>query len=559
MPDFTDSWLPGSRGFWPNQSPLGAVPDTLIDGSNVVPVGPGYLTTFGGLLATPGIAAATMMPVKDTFGGLGSGSVIYHRGDTYWYIGSGSVSVGASALSPSATATSNLQFRKTIGGSNILAGVPTPTTAQIPVLATNGAGTMTGTHSVKIAWKRSSTGAVGNSSEASASVSTSNNKLQITIASIPANIDLVRVYACRRGFSTTGPWYFLSEHTVTPGGGSTTITALGPNDSGQWADGDLAAELAPIENYSPVELSIVGTHVLALGSVMVIIDQSGGYYYSFPTYPETFSPERFASLPGPVIGIQARAADGFAYVWGANYLAALIATPNGHIIPRIMWATVGFPNADAACLIESELWGWSGEPIRTTQSGDPDTSFALPVRDYLRQRWAATMNNTVCGYSPEFNAMVYCNGSEAIAYYRALDAWSTILTVSGGVVAAVTDGRMLLLSPGSGSSLGRFGAGGGVAGTALSAFRHAGAPQYRKTIHCMRHICEGAVRIDVMTNLDRTTVKGTQTLTGAVDAHGKTKHLNIQNAQSYAMKYSLGAGESAYSSTVDGVVEMVGV
>jgi hypothetical protein len=48
-------------------------------------------------------------------------------------------------------------------------------------------------------------------------------------------------------------------------------------------------------------------------------------------------------------------------------------------------------------------------------------------------------------------------------------------------------------------------------------------------------------------------------LTGAVDAHGKTKHLNIQNAQSYAMKYSLGAGESAYSSTVDGVVEMVGV
>ena len=31
----------------------------------------------------------------------------------------------------------------------------------------------------------------------------------------------------------------------------------------------------------------------------------------------------------------------------------------------------------------------------------------------------------VVGYSEEWNAVVYFHGSEAIAYYRGLDAWST--------------------------------------------------------------------------------------------------------------------------------------
>lgn len=543
MPEVQDMYSVGSRGFWPNQSIFGDVPDTLIGGSNVVPRGPGFCAAFGGYGANAGgRACETMMPVKDTLGGLTAGSVIYSRGDTYWFVGSGEVFVGTQSLG---NATSNLTFRIGISGGNIIAGVPMPISAPAGAHSETPPGSMTGTFSFKIAWKRSSTGEIGNASLPSATVVASGSKLSLTGPTVPTGIDRVRVYVCARGFSTTGPWLFLSEHTVAAGSPlSLPTTVLGPYNNGEWSDGDRANELAPINNFTPQALGAVGTHVLALGSVMVIIGDKGGYYYSFPTKPETYSPLKFAALPGPVVGIQPRAADGWAYVWGSNYLAALIITPDGDVIPRILWANIGLGNPDAGCLVESELFAFDGEPIRTTQAGDPDTGFGLPVRDYMRANlWG---DDVVVGYSPEWNAVVYFNGSVALAYYRSADAWSTPLTGLTGVRAAVTVGRELRVAA-SGTSMSSYGNGSGTSAVAITPFRYFESLMHRKTTRTFRVAAAGNYTVDLFTNGDLGTVKATWTVSqGATTQHSPPLRSNVHNAISYALKFSF-SGDATIS------------
>jgi len=534
MPDVQDVFAAGARGFWPNQSILGEVPDTLIGGSNVVPRGPGYCAAFGGYGSAPGVTACdTMMPVAATVGGLATGSVIYARGNTYWWVGSGTVFVGNDNLGGAST---DLQFRISTTGTTYVAGIPMPISA--PVATASGTGTMTGTYSFKIAWKRSQTGAIGNASLPSLSLSTSNNKIGLTGPTVPTGINRVRVYVTARGFSTTGPWLFLSEHNVTAGVAlSLPVTVLGPYNNGEWTDGDRAAELAPIENFTPQSLGAVGSHCLTLGSVMVIIGSDGSYYYSFPSKPETYSPLKYANLPGPVMGVQPRGADGWAYVWGINYLAALILTPDGDVIPRVLWANIGLPNPDAGCLVESELFAWSGEPVRTTQAGDPDTSFAHPVREYMRSSgWGA---NVVVGYSPEWNAVVYFNGSTALAYYRSADAWSTPLTGLTGVRAAATFGRSLIVAPGTGTAMFAFGNGSGTTATAITSFRTYGSLMHRKTIRTLRVLAAGSYTVDLFINGDTSTVKATWTVTqGAGWAHSPPLKTNIHNAISYGLQFT---------------------
>lgn len=532
--EWTVMLQPGARGFWPNQSPRGPVPDTIIAGSNCIPVGPGKVSSYEGYGAASALlGAATMMPVAATSGGLTSGNIVYSRGDTYWRCGSGTAVVGSTTLGAT---TSALQFRIGLGGADITAGIATP---GAPVLATNGAGSMTGTYSVRVAWKRSTTGAVGNASTPSAVVSASSNKLQLTLPAVPAGIDTVIVYASARGFGATGPWLFLSEHPVTPN----PIVALGPNGNGQWADGERAAEFAPFDNDPPPS----GTHCCALGNLMVVLGCYGGagIAWSKPAELEAFPPDNVAFLPGPVIGVLPRPSDGFAYAFGANYLAALVLIPGPIVLPRLMWAYTGFLNADNACLVESELWGYTDEPVRTTQETAPDTSFGLAVRRYMRANWSPA--NVVVGYSPRDNAVVYFHQGEALAYYRSLDAWST--SIPGSTArAAVTVSQQLYMAPSSGNLVG-YGAGSGTTATALTPF-YEPAGGFTNTISNIRTGLSGAATIAVMTNLDQTTVQATQTSSGSGDNYTSWLRTNLKNSTSVALRYTFTG--SVYESQVDG-------
>mgnify|MGYP000867308235 FL=1 len=544
MPEITEVIRPGWRGWWPNQSPLGAVPDTLLSGSNCVPTGPGKLQSFAGYGAGTATAGATMFPVKDTIGSIGTGSINYDRGDTYWWIGTGTATVGSSSLG---AATSSLQLKIGLAGTAYTAGLARPVLAA-NALATNGAGNMTGTYSVKIAYKRSATGAVSNASEKSNTVSASSNKLQLTVPAPGAGtgVDRVQVFAAPRGFSETGPWLFLSEHTISEGV-PTVITALGPFGNGQWADGDRSSYLAPLENFAPP----TGTHVLTLGSVKCVLGCYGGagIAFSFPAKPESFSPDRVSFLPGPVVGVAVRPSDGFAYVWGTNYVAAVILVPGGYVLPRLMWSAQGLADSNSACLVESELWAYTNEPVRTRTDGDPDTSFAIQVRDYMRSNWTGEV---VVGYSEEWNAVVYFHGSEAIAYYRGLDAWSTPLTgLSGSVRAAAAAGNRLFVAD-AGGTVKRFGGGSGTTGTALTVFSQPNVGR-NFTLNAVETAATGGVTFEVFTNMDTATSQGSKTISGVGNQHSAYLYLNVINCRSVALKYTVPAGGAVYQSTGTGV------
>jgi hypothetical protein len=543
---FEVSFVPGSRGYWPNQSPEGPVADTIIAGNDVSPHGPGKLVAFTGYGLATGLGGAVMMPVAATSGGLGTGSVIYYRNASYWWVGSGTVVVGSTSIG---TATSSLQYRIGLAGTTYTAGVVVPGT---PVLSTFGVGNMSGTYSVKIAWKRSWSGAVGNASVASAAVSASSQRLQLQLPAVPTGttaVDRVIVYSSARGFAATGPWLFLSEHPVTPTLITGTVNGLGPNGNGQWADGDRAAELAPIDNDTPP----TGTHCCGLGNLMVVPGCYGGsgVAWSNPASPEAFNPNNVAFLPADVIGLLPRASDGFAYVWGSNYLAAIVLVPGGLVIPRTMWGNTGMSGADNACLVESELWGYTDEPVRTTQDSAPDTTFGLAVRDYMRANWT-TPASVVVGYSPRDNAVVYCYGprNEALAYYRSMDAWSAPLT-SGNIQAAVTVGQQLRVAVGS--SLFSFGTPtAGLTATAITPF-YEPMGAYTNTISNVRTGLRGSgtTTIDVLTNYDQLTSKASQTITGASGDYFSTwLRCNVLNATAVALKYTFSG--TIYKSVLDG-------
>lgn len=535
---------PGDRGWWPNQGPIGAVANTVLAGSNVCPRGPGKLSAFPGHAAAAGLAGDTMMPVGNTFAAIGTGSVVYYRQETYWYEGSGNVSVGNTSIG---VASPNLKFIIGLAGTPITAGLTAPSQ---PLLELNGSGPMSGTYSVKICYKRSASGAVSNASIASAVVSCAGNKLKLTVPAPgagAAGADRVRVYVTARGFGLTGTWRFLSEHTISPTA-ATVITALGPNGTGAWADGDRGTETAPFENDPPP----AGTHCCVLGSVMMSIGCYGGagVAFSFAAKPESYSPDRVTFLPGPVVGIAPRPSDGFAYVWGTNYLAALVLVPGGVVIPRLIWSGIGLPNPDAGCLVESEFWCYDGEPVRTTQAGDPDTSFALAVRDYMRQNW--TTANVVVGYSQRDNAVVFFHGSECVAYFRALDAWSTPLTCPGSVRAAVSVGDELRFAPGT-SGLQAFGRGTGTSWFAVTEFRDGGTV-FQKTVRNAKTSCSGAVDWGILTNLNQVVLEDAQSIPAGGDQHGEWLRTDIKNVESYAFRYSGTGLQNVYQTYVDGNV-----
>ena len=286
MPEITEVIRPGWRGWWPNQSPLGAVPDTLLSGSNCVPTGPGKLQSFAGYGAGTATAGATMFPVKDTIGSIGTGSINYDRGDTYWWIGTGTATVGSSSLG---AATSSLQLKIGLAGTAYTAGLARPVLAA-NALATNGAGNMTGTYSVKIAYKRSATGAVSNASEKS------KHGFGLVEQVAVDGTSSRRRYWRRPGSGVRSPSRILRDWAVAVPvraydleGAPTVITALGPFGNGQWADGDRSSYFAPLENYAPP----TGTTSSRLGVKCVLGCYGGAWNRLFvPAKPESFAGSR---------------------------------------------------------------------------------------------------------------------------------------------------------------------------------------------------------------------------------------------------------------------------
>lgn len=532
------------RGYCPNQTPIEAIANSIYRGSNVLFRGARLAESFKGMGSGAGAntGQATMMNVANLPAGLATGDVVLLRTPT-WFIGSGTVRIGGVSIG-TANSTLQLNLGGTSAGTVYSAGLSAPAAPTIAAAGLTGKKNQ-GSYSVRVTLVRSTTRAESNASPVSNVVSVRRDAITVTAPTPSNGADRWAIYASRRGFGSTGPWYFLGEYSSF-----TTQTV-------EWYDGDLTDTLSPID-FDPAS-SYPGTHCFALGNVMVIAGyEVAGLVPSIPGHYEAFPPDSvsFLNPHEPIVGVRGRATDGWQYIACANSLHAAILTPSGEfpIVPRAIWTDVGFQNPDAFCLVESELWGFSGArgAVRTRQQGEPDTTFAYDVQsDFSSFDPAAT----VVGYDPANDLVVYASGTTALAFNRATSQWSTPLDLPASVDAAVTIAGNLKLS--IGGQLYTFNSGSGTTWSLTPAFKNAGAPGFNKTITRVLLSTNCDATAYMLANLDGTNGASMSVAspTGTYGGHGAWNKLNFKNAKTYSVRATgTGAGDSIYEIIVDGVV-----
>jgi hypothetical protein len=531
-----------SAGFVPNQSPDGPIPGSVIAGSNVLFTGMNLFSSFKGMGGSAGGGAAVMWLVGSETGGWrgATGSLIKYRGGSYWYIGPGATLVRGAATTYSGSADLAIAS----GSYNGPAGLSAP---DAPVLASAVAanGKLEGTYSIKVTRVRSTTGAEGNASEASNVEifnATDGKWADITFPATADGQDKWGLYCTRRGFGATGPWYWYKD------------IAIGSTADQTWYDGDLKEIFAPFEYDLPPD----GTHCFALGSVMNVAGISGnGIAPSIAGKPEAFPADTWVYLnPNEeIIGVTGRGTDGWQYIICRNSLHAAILTGSSinPLISRPIWTDTGFASAKGCCLVETEMWGVTGQGafVRTRQQGEPDSSFAMPVESYIKG-WTAA--NVAVGYSPADDLVVFGHGTEMLAYNRKTAQWSTPLSAGFTIASMIAANGTLYVS--DGTNLYAFGGGSGTSWSATSAFSDGGEPMTAKTARYFQVTADHAVDWALHADLSTATVTSDTTTDATSGDHvTATYKLNARRKVNFAVTFSgTGQGQSVYGAVLDCLV-----
>lgn len=192
---------------------------------NLLISGDGKLRSFKGLAALSGNGSSVMFSFGAGTAGLAKSGGIDGKGSVYAgpslaciYIGTGDVLVDRVSLSTAASTT--LALRLLRSGSYTGSALNGPFTAGLAAplagtLAAGAAGLITGAVSFKHTWVRNATGAEGNASPASNTITFSATKANYLISeTAPNGADRIRLYPTPRGFGSTGPNYFYVEKTV---------------------------------------------------------------------------------------------------------------------------------------------------------------------------------------------------------------------------------------------------------------------------------------------------------------------------------------------------------
>src|SRR5882724_144115 len=232
----------------------------MITGSkNLIIGGDGRLTSFKGVTALSGSGSSVMFPFGAGTAGLALSSAIAGKGSVFagpnlacCYIGYGDVLIDRASLATVASTTPALRLLRS--GSYTSGGLANgPFTWGLPLagagtLSAGVAGSITGAVSIKHTWVRNATGAEGNASLASNSITFAATKANYSITeTAPNGADRVRIYPTPRGFGSTGPNYYYTEITVASfrrtltditTNGTTTISSPA---QAQWTAADVGA------------------------------------------------------------------------------------------------------------------------------------------------------------------------------------------------------------------------------------------------------------------------------------------------------------------------------
>jgi hypothetical protein len=312
-----------------------------------------------------------------------------------------------------------------VSGAYTPAGLAAPSAPGFAASATPST-KFNGTYSVGLVAVRVTSGAVSNISLRSAVIAVNDVKGEITLPATPFGATHFIVYGTPRGQGTNGVLRkvtTIAPIAVSPG-------AVIPVD---WVDGELG-DLAPITNDVPPAC----THCFPLGSLMCVVSSGGMVYPSKPGQPEAFDvglAVRLASGEAPV-GITARGSDGGVFIGTRNSISLVVATgsESAPVLPRGVFENVGIANGNAMCWVYDTLYVFSaaGSLCRTHGGSEPDTSFATPIKQWLKDR-GATGSNTYLIHDLHNGALLVCTGDKAKPYMLDTGEWSGEITLPGAV------------------------------------------------------------------------------------------------------------------------------
>lgn len=187
---------------------------------------------------------------------------------------------------------------------------------------------------------------------------------------------------------------------------------------------------------------------------MLVVTSTGEIYPSKVGQPEAYDITQRSNLASreTVTGLTSRGVNGGLLVSTRNSLSVIMLTGSDltPVIPRGIWPDIGFAHGNAFCVIEDgQIYGMSGQRglVRTHGDTDPDSSWAIPVEQYLSDN-NFTSDNTTVVYDPANDAVLVASGSVALPFMRKTGIWSTPITLPGSVAGGVTLGGRGLLSVG---------------------------------------------------------------------------------------------------------------
>lgn len=501
----------------------------------------------------------------------GVGNIIGLIARALGIIGAGPVYLNG--VSRSMSASTALQLLLYISGSysNVspssgpfTAGLNPPTAPTLAVTPTAST-IMAGTYSAVITFVRSATGGRSRRSTPSAVVVNAGFTMRLTVSgadltyAASVGADRIGIFVTAAGFGATGPFYELEEIAISS---LTTVDTVANSVALEWADGSLVGkDLAPILDFPPPAapfaagledvIAVIGAYGDTVAGVSAT---SPGTVVatSEPVFIESFPADSLLFLPAPPKGVLGRAADGFVFVAGEGYVAALLYTGGKNPLSlRVIWPTTGIASANGFFLGEGgRLYAVSGKRglVRIDEKGDPDTSFARDVSDDTAL-W--TMANVVGGFDADHGRDVFGHAQTLLLFNPQTEKWDTpidlstkitgnlcaMTPVSGGLLMAANDGATIRLY--------NFNGGTGMTYQVFSEIHlsQAEMDNLMKVELAVRSDTTNDITVKIFTNGDSVTAKDTRTITPTNGRqHLPSQKPNVRNAKSHQLFLSQSCG-----------------
>lgn len=518
------------NGFVPTQQDLAGMPDSLIDGQNLIMFPNGLIKSARGP-STGGTSGAPRpaMLVKSTFGGVSSYGTLLSFYNVYLCGGSGTVTLTGSSLG---TVSDALAINT--GSGLVLAGVPAPGAPTLSATPPT-AGRLVGAYSLVLTALRILGNVTGESSRGtpSATVYFNNKKMRVTAwPSTPSGCDATRdkwgLYLCFRGFPTQGPWYHLADIPMN--------TSL-PYDF-DFLDGSLG-HLAPLDHDLPPTCKFLFT----IDNIVTIIGPGGQLNPSVPLQPDAFPPDQasFLARGEDATSCRGSGASGRVAIACANSVHEVFSAgpvADGELVSPIVaiprWPSVGFSGSSSWAFYGDIIVGMSSVgPVMGTLDSQPDNSFASDVISYFDENgWDSS--NTILGIDPKTESAVFIKGTIGLPFSFATRKWSPPYIFPGSVATAVTVGSQLQVDIAGTMSIYEGGASSPPSFHGTFAWQDAGT-EFLKTLVRVRAASDTTLTIQPLTDLSLTPVVSTFT---SAAQHGNPQRLNLRQWTSLTFKVS---------------------